>query len=103
MTRSPILSVRCQSCNWPKIFHPSPDTMIVQVILKQSIPWLVSAVQKADDGTKQPGIEVTQAVEKFRRFIIRTKNAEGYSFINKTLIQLLHDVASCFNSAFEQV
>jgi hypothetical protein len=77
--------------------------VVVQAILRQSIPWLVSAVQKTDEGTKQHGIKVVQAVEKFRRLIVRAKNVERDSIINKTLVQLLHDVALCFSSAFGQV
>lgn len=76
----------------------------MQAILRKSVPWLVSAVQKAEDGgAKKPGIKIVQAVEKFRRFIIQVKNSERDPIISKTLVQLLHDVASCFDSAFEQV
>ena len=83
--------------------HPGSEIGIVQAILGRSIPWFVSAVQKADDDAKKSGIKVVQAVEKFRRLIIRAKSAEPNSNISETLVQLLHDVASCFNSAFEQV
>jgi hypothetical protein len=77
--------------------------VIAQAILRQSIPWLVSAAQKSDSDTKQYGIKVAQAVEKFRRLVIRVKNVERGSITTKMLAQLLHDVAACFNSAFEQV
>ena len=77
--------------------------MIVQEILRQSVPWLVSAVQEQGGDAKQSGIKVVQGVEKFRRLIVRAKNVEHDPTISKTLVELLHDVASCFNSAFKQV
>ena len=59
-------------------------------------------MQKADDDLKKSGMKVAQAMEKFRQLVIRAKNV-GRDTINKTLVQLLHGVATCFNSAFEQV
>ena len=75
----------------------------MQGILRQSVPWLVSAAQKTDDEMKQAGIKVAQAVEKFRRLVIRVKGLDSNSTIKGAVVQLLHDVATCFNSAFEQV
>lgn len=75
----------------------------MQAILRQSIPWIVSAVRKTDDDAKQSGVKVVQAVENFRRLVIRARNVERNPIIGNMLVQLLHDVASCFNSAFEQV
>lgn len=89
---------------WPIWYsHAGPEAVIVQEILRQSVPWLVSAVQETGDDTKQSGIKVVLAVENFRRLVVRAKNIERDLVINKTLVQLLHDVASCFNSAFELV
>jgi len=75
----------------------------VQTILRQSAPWLVSAVRKTDDEMKRAGIKVAQVVEKFRRLVIRAKDLHSDSTIKGTLAQLLRDVATCFDSAFEQV
>ena len=69
----------------------------------RSTPWLVSAVQKADGETKQAGIRVVQAVEKFRRIVIGVKSLDSNDDVPRTLAQLLHDVAACFDSAFQQV
>jgi len=74
-----------------------------QAILKRSTPWLVSAVQEADDGTKRAGIKVVQSVEKFRRVVMRVKGLDSNDDITRTLAQLLHDVAACFDSAFQLV
>jgi len=75
----------------------------VQTILRQSVSWLVSAVQNADGEMKQAGIKVAQVVEKFRRIVIRAKDLHSDSTIKGMLAQSLRDVAICFNSAFEQV
>lgn len=83
--------------------HPGLETSTVQGILRQSISWLVSAVQETDNKTKQSGIKVVQAVETFRRLVIRVKSTECDSATTKTFVQLLHEVATCFDSAFEQV
>ena len=71
--------------------------------MRQSTPWLVSAAQNTDGEAKQAGIKVAQAVEKFRRLVIRGNNSDPDLAITRTLAQLLDDVAMCFNSAFEQV
>lgn len=83
--------------------HSGPDIATAQAILRRSTPWLVSAVQKVDDETKQVGIKVVQAVEKFRRVVIRVKGLDSNDDITSTVAQLLHDVAACFDSAFQQV
>lgn len=83
--------------------HLGSELATVQTILRQSIPLLVSAVQKTEAEAKNTGINVAQAIENFRRTVIRTKNADGDSITAITLAQLLHDVTACFNSAFEQV
>lgn len=75
----------------------------MQTVLRQSAPWLVSAVQKTDDEMKQAGIGVAQVVERFRRIVIRAKDLHSDSAIKGTLAQLLRDVATCFDSAFKQV
>ena len=83
--------------------HLSSDIAAVQAILRQSAPWLASAVQDMNDETKRAGIKVVQAVEKFRRLVIRVKSLDLGDTVTRTLTQLLHDVATCFSSAFEQV
>lgn len=75
----------------------------MQSILRQSVPWLVSAVRKTGDEPKQAGIKVAQAVEKFRRLVIQAKDMHTSATAKGMLTQLLQDVATCFNSAFEQV
>ena len=52
---------------------------------------------------RQAGIKVAQVVEKFRRLAIRAKDLNSDFTIKGTLAQLLRDVATCFDSAFEQV
>lgn len=86
-----------------RISHLDSDIAAVQAILGRSTPWLASAVQMTSDGTKQAGIKVVQAVEKFRRLVIRAKGLDLNDIITRTLAQLLHDVAACFDSAFGQV
>lgn len=63
----------------------------------------MSAVQKIDDETKPSGIKVAQAVEKFRRLVIQANSLGPSDSTARTLAQLLYTVATCFNSAFEQV
>lgn len=83
--------------------QPCADAATVQAILRQSIPWLVSAVRKTGDEAKRAGIKVAEAVEKFRRFTIQAKDTYTNPTTKGILAQLLQDVATCFNSAFEQV
>ena len=75
----------------------------MQTILRQSASWLISAVRETDDEMKQAGIKVAQVVERFRRLVIRAKDLHSESTIKGTLAQLLRDIATCFDSAFEQV
>jgi separase len=56
-----------------------------------------------DDEAKQAGIKVVQAVEKLRRLVIQAKSLDLDYPTTRVLAQLLHDVATCFNSAFQQV
>lgn len=83
--------------------HPSSDIATMQVILRQSAPWLASAVQNTNDETKQAGIKVVQAVEKFRGLVIQAKSLDLGDTITRALTQLLDDVVTCFSSALEQV
>jgi len=85
------------------VSQPGSDIATVQTALRQSVPWLVSATQETGGEMKQAGIKVAQAVEEFRRLVIRTKGLRLNATIKGPLTQLLHDVAACFNSAFEQV